>query len=59
MKTDVFRIQAYDSAMCGYFCTEFIDFMLKGIILTDFTDLFSPNDFLKNDDIILDYFING
>ena len=45
MKTDVFRIQAYDSAMCGYFCTEFIDFMLKGIILTDFTDLFSPNDF--------------
>ena len=28
--TDVYRIQAYDSIMCGYFCIGFIDFMLKG-----------------------------
>ena len=30
LKTNIFRIQAYDSAMCGYFCIEFIDFMLAG-----------------------------
>ena len=33
--------------MCGYCCTGFIDFMLKGKSLTDFTNLFSPNDFKK------------
>ena len=45
IKTDIFRIQAYDSIMCGYFCIGFIDFMLVGKILTDFTNLFSPNNF--------------
>ena len=30
IKTNIFRIQAYDSIMCGYFCIGFIDFMLKG-----------------------------
>ena len=43
--------------MCGYFCTGFIDFMLAGKTLTDFTNLFSANNFLKNDDIILNYFM--
>ena len=38
--TNIFRIQAYDSIMCGYFCTEFIDFMLAGKTLTDFANLF-------------------
>ena len=28
--TNIYRIQVYESAMCGYFCTGFIDFMLKG-----------------------------
>ena len=28
--TNIYRIQAYDSMMCGYFCIGFIDFMLKG-----------------------------
>ena len=37
------RIQAYDSVMSGYFCIGFVDFMLKGNNLTDFTNLFSPN----------------
>ena len=41
------KIQAYDSQMRGYFCIGFIDFMLKGKILTDFTKLFSPKDFKK------------
>ena len=54
---NIFRIQAYDSVMCGYFCTGFIDFMLQGNNLTDFTNLFSPNIFKKNDDIILNYFL--
>ena len=37
---NVFRIQAYDSVISGYFCVGFIDFMLKGKSLTDFTKLF-------------------
>ena len=41
----------------GYFFIEFIDFMLKGKSLTGFINLFSPNDFKKNNDIILNYFI--
>ena len=45
IKTNIFRIQAYDSIMCGYFCIEFIDFMLAGKTLTDFKNLFSPNNF--------------
>ena len=55
--TNIFRIQAYDSIMCGYFCTGFINFMFNGNSLTDFTNLFSPNDFRKNDDIVLNYFL--
>ena len=47
IKTNIFRIQAYDSIMCGYFCIGFIDFMLAGKTLIDFTNLFSPNNFLK------------
>ena len=45
--TNIFRRQAYDSIMCGYFCIVFIDFMLKGKTLTDFTNLLSPNNFKK------------
>ena len=37
---NIFRIQAYDSVMCGYFCIEFIDYMFKGKILTDYNNLF-------------------
>ena len=44
---NIFRIQAYDSVMCRYFCIGFIDFMLKSNNLTDFTNLFSPNDLKK------------
>ena len=56
IKTSIFRIQAYDSIMCGYFCIGFINFMLAGKTLTDFTSLFSPYDFDENDNIILSYF---
>ena len=53
----VLILKAYDSVICGYFCIGFIDFMLKGNNLTDFTNLFSPNNFKKNDDIISNYFL--
>ena len=53
---NIFRVQAHDSVMCGYFWIGFIDFMLTGKKFTDYTTLFSPYDFKKNDDIILDLF---
>ena len=42
--------------MCGYFCIGFIDFILKDKSFLDHTNLLSPNDYDKNDDIILKYF---
>ena len=47
VKANIFRIQGYVSIMCGYFSIAFIDFMLKGKSLTEYTNLFSPNDFKK------------
>ena len=54
--TNIFRIQAYDSIMCGYFCIGFINFMPEKKTLADLTNLFSSYDFNKNDNIILSYF---
>ena len=45
--------------MCGYFCIGFIDSMLAGKTLTEYTNLFSPDNFKKNDDIILNCFISN
>ena len=47
IKVNIFRVQANNSVMCGYFCIGFIDFMLAGKKLTDFTSLFSPYVFKK------------
>ena len=58
-KANIFRIQAYDSIIFGYSYLEFIDFMLAEKTLTEFTNLFSPNNFKKNDDIILNQFMNN
>ena len=58
IKSNIFRIQAYDSIMCGYFCIEFINYMLKGKTLLDYTNLFSPNNFKKNDQVIKRIFKN-
>ena len=57
--TNIFRIEAYVSIMYRYFCVGFIDFMLTEKTLTEFTNLFSPNNFKKNDDIILNYFMSN
>ena len=51
--TNIYRIQKYDSIMCGYFCIGFIDFMLKRKSLLEF---FSLNKYEKNEKIILKYF---
>ena len=58
IKAHIFWVQANDSVMCGYFCIGFIDFLLAGKKLTDYTNLFPPPDFKKNDNIILSYFKN-
>ena len=58
IKTNIFRVQENNSIICGYFCIGFIDFMLARKKLTDYTNLFSPRDLKKNDDIILFYFKN-
>ena len=58
VKSNIFRIQAYDSIMSGYFCIEFINYMLKSKTLLDYTNLFCPIDFKKNDQIIKRIFKN-
>ena len=53
---NIYRIQANDSIMCGYFCILFTGFMIKGKSLLNYTNLFSPNEYEKNDKIMLKYF---
>ena len=55
-KASIFRIQANNAIMFGSFCIGFIDFVLAGKTLIDYTNLFSPFDFDKNHQIILSYF---
>ena len=43
--------------MCGYCDVVFINFMLKGKSLLDYANLFSPNDYEKNDKIIEKVFL--
>ena len=42
--------------MCRDFGIGFIDFILKGKILSAFTNLFSRNEYEKNDKVIMKYF---
>ena len=53
IKSNIFRVPANNSIMCGYFCIGVIDFMLAGKTLVNFTSMFSLYDFEKNDSIIL------
>ena len=46
IKTNIFRIQAYDSIMCGYFCTEFM-FMLARKTLAEYQIFFHKIIFKK------------
>ena len=45
--TNIYRIQAYSSIMCGYVCIGFVDFILKDKSLLEYTNLFSPNKYKK------------
>ena len=54
--TNFYRIQAYNSIICEYLCIGFIDFMPYNKRLSDFTNLFSQNNYFDNDKIILEYF---
>ena len=56
MITNICRVQAYNSMMCRYFRIGFIGFMLKGKSLLEYTNLFSGNEYKKNDKIISKYF---
>ena len=51
--TNIFRIQAYDSVMCWYFCFGCIDVLLKGKSLLEYNNLFLPYDHEKSGKIIL------
>ena len=42
--------------MCGFYCIVFIEYMLSGKILLDYTNLFFLNDYKKNDKITYKYF---
>ena len=55
IKANIYQVQATNSVMCGYFCIGFIDFVLANKTSTDYANLFSPDDFNKNDSIILSY----
>ena len=50
--THIYRIQVYNSIMCGYFCIEIIDFVLKDKSLLDYANLSSFNEYKKNYKII-------
>ena len=48
---NIFRIQSDDSAMCGFYCMAFLEYMTVGKTLLDYTNLFSPINYQKNDKI--------
>ena len=54
--TNIYRIQTCDSKMGAYFCIGFTDFMFKSKSLLENTNLFSPNEYEKNDKIKFKYF---
>lgn len=52
MTANIFTIQTYNSIMWGYFCIAFIEYISKGKSLVDFTNMCSPSNFKKNDNIM-------
>ena len=45
----MFRVPAYTSIMCRYICIGFIEYILAGRTLIDYTHLLLPHDFENND----------
>ena len=52
---NIFRIQDNESVICRFYCITFIEYMLAGKTFR-FINLFSLNDYKKNDKIIYKYF---
>ena len=52
---NIVRTQDDDSIICGFYCIAFMEYMIPGKILLDYTNLFSPNNYKKNDKIICKY----
>ena len=44
--------------ICGYCCLGFVEFMFKSESLTNFTNIFSPNNFKGNNKMTLNCFLN-
>ena len=55
IKANIYRMRIFYS-MCGWLCIGFINFMLNNTRLAEFSNSFSPNILLKNDQIILEHF---
>ena len=49
---NIFRMQDNKSVMCGFYCIAFIECMLAGKTLLDYTNLFFQNVYKKNEKII-------
>ena len=49
-------MQDNEFVTCGICCTAFVEYLLAGKTLLDYTNLFSPNDYKKNDKLIYMYF---
>ena len=58
IKSNIFRIQAYDSIKCGYFYIEFINYVLKGKTLLDYTNLFFPMTLKRTIKLLKEYLKN-
>ena len=52
---NIVRTQDDDSIICGFYCIAFMEYMIPGKILLHYTNLFSPNNYKKNDKIIYKY----
>ena len=53
---NIFRIQDNETIICGFYSIAFIEYVLAGRVLLDYTNLFSPDDYKKNDKIMCKYF---
>ena len=52
----IFGIQDNKSIICQFYCITFIEYMLAGKTLSDYTNLLSLNGYKKNNKIIYKYF---
>ena len=53
---NIFRIKCNDCTMCGFYCIAFIEYLIAGKTLLEYANLFSPNNYQKNEKIIYKYF---